>query len=430
MLDIKYVRENLAEVKKKIATKCQFKCEVDKVLKLDEEKRVLMGRVEMLRAEANKVSKQKGRRPDAVHRIGLCPEEGSAPEGDIARAKEIKKMLKDLEPQLAEAEENFKVEAVKLPNLPLDDVPVGKSPSENEVIKKEGKITLEKGKDHIEIGKVLDIIDIERASKVSGSRFYYLKNQAAELEFALVQYALDIVKKEGFKPIIPPDIIKLDAAWGSGHLEAINDDAYHIKGEDSVLVGTSEQSILPLHMNETLTDLPLRYVAFSTCFRREAGSYGKDVRGILRVHQFDKLEMFTFCRPEDSQKEHDIIVNLEERIVSGLGLPYQVVKLSTGDIGLPSAKTIDIETWMPGEGKYRETHSSSNCTDFQARRLNIRYKSDEGNKFVHTLNGTGVAIGRMLIAILENYQQKDGSVKVPEVLHKYLDFKEIMNMRR
>lgn len=404
MLDIKYVRENLDEVKKKIATKCQFKCDVDKILKLDEERRSLMARIEMLRAEQNKMAKE-GKRSE--------------------RAVEIKKMLKDLEPQLAEAEENFKVEAVKLPNIPFDDVPVGKDPSSNKVIKKVGKIKIEKGKDHIEIGKALDIIDIERASKVSGSRFYYLKNQAAELEFALIKYAMEIVEKEGFIPIIPPILIKEDIAWGSGHFEATNDDAYHMKNDEMVAVGTSEQSILPYYAGEIIENLPQRFVGFSTCLRREAGSYGKDVKGILRAHQFDKLEMFTFCQPEDSEKEHDLMVKLEEKIVAGLGLPYRVVKLCTGELGMPAAKTIDIETWLPGEGKYRETHSSSNCTDFQARRLNIRYKSEDGNKLVYTLNGSAVAIGRMLIAILENNQQKDGSVKVPEVLHKYLDFKEI-----
>lgn len=408
MLDIKFVRENLEEVKQKIATKAQFKFDLEKVLTLDEEKRSLQARIEMLRAEQKKASGK---------------------DGDIARAKEIKQMIKDLEPQLSDAEENFKIEAVRLPNIPLDDVPIGEA-SKNKIVKKTGTIKVKKGKDHIELGKSLDIIDIERASKTSGSRFCYLKDQAAELEFALIQYALDIVKKESFKLIIPPVIIKMDSAWGSGHFEAINDDAYHLRDEDAVLVGTSEQSILPMHQNEILDKLPLRYVAFSTCFRKEAGSYGKDVKGILRVHQFDKLEMFTFCKPEDSKEEHDLILKLEEKIMSGLGLPYQVVKLSTGDIGLPSAKTIDIETWMPGEEKYRETHSSSNCTDFQARRLNIRYKAEKGNEFVHTLNGTAVAIGRILIAILENYQsfgsaQDKVGIKIPEVLHKYLDFKEI-----
>ncbi len=408
MLDIKYVRENLKEVKKDIAQKCQFKCDVDKVLELDEERRGLMARIEMLRAAHNKMAK-----------------EGKSVSRRTDRAKEIKKMLKDLEPQLAEAEENFKIEAVKIPNIPLSDVPEGKDESQNEIIKTVGKIGLKKGNDHVEIGKKLDLIDIERASKVSGSRFYYLKNEAVELEFALIQYAMEIIKKEGFRAMIPPILIKNDMAWGSGHFEATNDDAYHMKNDEMVAVGTSEQSILPYYANEILRDLPQRFVAFSTCLRREAGSYGKDTHGIFRVHQFDKLEMFTFCESKDSEKELGLIVELEEKIMKGLELPYRVVKLCAGELGMPAAKTIDIETWLPGQGKYRETHSASNCTDFQARRLSIRYKSEKGNEFVHTINGTAVAIGRMLIAILENYQEKDGSVKVPEVLLKYVDFKEI-----
>ena len=408
MLDIKYVRENLEEVKKKIATKCQFKCDVDKVLKLDEERRGLMARTEMLRAEQNKMAK-----------------EGKSASRRTDRAVEIKKMLKDLEPQLDDAEENFKIEAVKLPNIPLPDVPEGEDPSQNEILKKEGKIRLKSGKDHVEISKTLDLIDIDRASKVSGSRFYYLKNEAAELEFALIGYALEMIKKEGFRAMIPPILINTGMAWGSGHFEATNDDAYHMKSDEMVATGTSEQSILPYYAGEIIDNLPQRFIAFSTCLRREAGSYGKDTRGIFRAHQFDKLEMFTFSRPEDSEKELGLIVELEEKIMKGLELPYRVVKLCTGELGMPAAKTIDIETWLPGQGQYRETHSSSNCTDFQARRLNIRYKDGEKSGFVHTLNGTAVAIGRMLIAILENYQEKDGSVKVPKVLHKYIDFKEI-----
>lgn len=408
MLDIKYVRENLENVKKKLTTKCQFKCDVDKVLKLDEERRGLMARIEMLRAEQNKMARE-GKRSE--------------------RAVEIKKMIKDLEPQLAEAEENFKIEAVRIPNIPLPDVPEGKDESQNEVIKTVGRIKLKTSKDHVEIGKTLDLIDIERAGKVSGSRFYYLKNQAVELEFVLIQYALEIIKKEGFQPMITPILIKEDMAWGSGHFESVNDDAYHMKNDEMVAIGTSEQSILPYFAGEILTELPQRFVAFSTCLRREAGSYGQDTRGIFRAHQFDKLEMFTFCRPEDSEKEHDLMVKLEEKIVSGLGLPYRLVKICTGDLGMPSAKTIDLEIWLPGQGKYRETHSSSNCTDFQARRLNIRCRKSEAGsqttEFVHTINGTAVAIGRMLIAIIENGQEKDGSVKIPEALQKYLDFKEI-----
>jgi seryl-tRNA synthetase len=404
MLDIKYLRQNLAAVKKALAQRNNFQFDLERVLKLDEERRSLMARIEMLRAEQNKMAKA-GKRSD--------------------RAVEIKRMLKDLEPQLAEAEENFKVEAVKLPNIPLPDVPEGKDSSQNKVIKTVGKIKLETGKNHIEIGRALDLIDAERAGKVSGSRFYYLKNEAVELEFALIKYALEIIKAKGFQPILPPVLIKENMAWGSGHFEAINDDAYHLRNDDLVAVGTAEQSILPYFAGEIVQNLPQRFVGFSTCLRREAGSYGKDVKGIFRAHQFDKVEMFTFSRPEDSEKEHDLIVELEEKIVSGLGLPYRLVSLCAGDLGLPAAKTIDLETWLPGQGQYRETHSASNCTDFQARRLNIRYQEGEKSGFVHTLNGTAVAIGRMLIAILENYQQKDGSVKVPEVLQKYLDFKEI-----
>lgn len=405
MLDIKYVRENLTEVKKALE-KRNANVDLEKILKLDDERRDILKRLEMLRAEQNELAAKKEKSDRAV---------------------EIKRILKDLKPQAQETEEKYKIEAVKIPNIPLDDVPVGRNESENKVIKTVGEIRIKSGKNHIELGKFLDIIDIDRAVKVSGSRFYYLKNEAVELEFALIMYALDIVKKEGFQPIIPPILIREDMAWGSGHFEAVNDDAYHTKLDELVLVGTAEQSILPYFANETLTKLPQRFVGFSTCLRREAGSYGKDVQGILRVHQFDKLEMFSYCEPEQSIKEHDKILSIQEKIVSGLGLPYRVVAVCTGDLGLPSAKTIDLETWMPGQERYRETHSSSNCTDFQTRRLKIRYKIDDESGFAHTLNGTAIAIGRTLIAILENYQQPDGSVKVPEVLQKYCGFKEIKN---
>lgn len=403
MIDIKYIRENLESVKKAIEKRAA-NIDFEKLIKLDDERKEILYRIETLRTEANQLAKEKQRSDRAI---------------------EIKKMLKDLEPQLLQAEENYKVLAVTVPNIPQDDVPVGKDDSENKVLKEEGEIKLKTGKDHMELGKALDIIDVDRAVKVSGARFYYLKNQAVEVEFALIKYALDIVKKEGFQPIIPPILIKEDMAWGSGHFEAINDDAYHMRNDELVAVGTSEQSILPMFAGETLENLPKRYVGFSTCLRRESGSYGKDVKGILRVHQFDKLELFSFTGPEDSKKEHELIVSLQEKIISGLGFPYRVVVLCTGEMGLPSSKTVDIETWMPGQEKYRETSSASNCTDFQARRLRIKYHEGEKSGFVHTLNGTAVVIGRMLIAILENYQQEDGSVKVPEALQKYLDFKEI-----
>lgn len=408
MLDIKYLRENLEETKKALA-KRREQFDLEKLIKLDDERKDLQKKVESLRAEQNELAKKKEWTEKAV---------------------EIKKMLKDLEPQLLEAQENYKIEAVKIPNIPFPDVLEGKDENDNQVLKEEGEIKLKKGKDHLEIGKALDLIDIDRAAKVSGSRFYFLKNEAVELEFALIKYALDIIKAEGFQPIIPPILIKEEMAWGSGHFEAVNDDAYHTKQDAMVAVGTSEQSILPMHANETLENLPKRYVGFSTCLRREAGSYGKDVVGILRAHQFDKLEMFSFCRPEESQKEHELIVSLEEKIMQGLELPYRVVNLCAADLSLPSAKTIDLEVWLPGQERYRETHSSSNCTDFQARRLKIRYKDGEKSGFIHTLNGTAIAIGRILIAILENYQSFDKaqdklSVKIPEVLHKYTGFQEI-----
>lgn len=403
MLDIKFVRENLKKVEENLE-KRNAKADLNNLLKLDDERKSLQQRIEELRAKQNELAK-KGERTD--------------------EAVKIKQMLKDLEPQLTEVQENYKIAAVQIPNMLIEDVPAGKSEEDNKILTQVGEIGLKKGKDHLEIGKSLNIIDVDRGAKVSGSRFYYLKNQAVDLEFALVRYALDIIEAEGFQPVIPPILVKKEIAWGSGHFEAINDDAYHTSEDDLVVVGTSEQSILPYYANEIIEKLPQRFVGFSTCLRREAGSYGKDVSGILRVHQFDKLEMFSFCKPEDSSKEHELIVSLEEKILSGLELPYQKVLLCGADLGLPSAKTIDLETWLPGQEKYRETHSSSNCTDFQARRLQIRYKNGDKTEFVHTLNGTAIAIGRIIIAILENYQQEDGSVKIPEVLHKYLNFKEI-----
>lgn len=407
MIDLKFVRENLVEVKNNMA-KRGVKIDWDKLLKLDSEVRDLQKRLEELHAKQNELSKSHEKNSEAI---------------------EIKKMLKDLEPQLADTKENLKIIAVTIPNILLDDVPEGTSEKDNKVIKKVGpsrlKIEPRQARDHVELGTKLDILDIERATKVSGPRFYYLKNQAVELEFALIKYVIDIVKKENFQPIIPPILIKNDLAWGSGHFEAVNDDAYHMKSDEMVAVGTSEQSILPMFANEIISDLPKRFLGFSTCLRREAGSYGKDTKGILRSHQFDKLEMFSFCDSSQSQKEHELIISIQEKIMQGLELPYQIVSLCGGDTSAPSAKTIDIETWMPSEGKYRETHSSSNCTDFQARRLNIRFKNDKGSNFVHTLNGTALAIGRTLIAIIENYQTSDGSIEVPEVLQKYVDFTKI-----
>jgi len=278
------------------------------------------------------------------------------------------------------------------------------------------------------LGKEWDLIDIERAAKVSGARFTYLKNELALIEFALVQLAFDILLKEGFVPVIPPILIRDEMMKSMGYVDTEADFAerYYLEKDKLFLVGTAEQSIGPMHQGEILKDLPKRYVAFSTCLREESGSYGKDTKGIFRLHQFDKLEMFSFARPEDSEKEHLFLLSLEEKMMQALKLPYRVVHLCTGDMSRPSASTYDIETWFPSQNRYRETHSVSNCTDFQSRRLNIRFKDNEGKtEFVHMLNGTAFAMVRMLIAIIENYQRKDGRIDVPRALQKYLGFKII-----
>lgn len=403
MLDINFIRQNLEKVKEGTANK-GYKVDFDRLLGLDEKRRELIVKIDQLRAERKKLSKE-----------------------DRVRGQSVKKELQKLEPKLKELEVDFKELMYSVPNLPAANIKVGKDESENEILKKVGKITLKKGKDHIELGKKLDLIDTEASAIASGSRFGYLKNQAVLLEFALVNFAFDLLIKEGFEPIIPPQMLKNEVARETGYYEKGNDDSFYLKDVPLVLIGTSEHSILAYHKDQILDvkELPKRYAGFSTCFRREAGSYGKDVKGILRVHQFDKVEMVSFCAPEDSKKEHQYFLSLEEKIMKALKIPYQVVRMCTGDLGIPAADKIDIEAWMPGQERYRETHSTSNCTDFQARRLNIKYRAEGGNKLVHTINGTAIAIPRPIIAILENYQQKDGSVKVPRVLQKYCGFNEI-----
>ena len=277
-----------------------------------------------------------------------------------------------------------------------------------------------------------DLIDIDRAGKVSGSRFGYLKGSAALLEFALVDLAMKTLAKEGFVPVVPPVLINEKSMRAMGYLERGKGEIYYLPSDNLYLVGTSEQSIGPMHMDEVFKEenLPKRYISFSTCFRREAGSYGKDTKGILRVHQFDKVEMFSLVRPEDSEKEHKFLLSLEEKLMRALELPYRVLDICSGDLGDPAAAKYDIEAWMPGQnngkGEYRETHSTSNTTDFQSRRLNIKYKNSAGKlEFVHMLNGTAFAMGRMIIAILENYQTEKGTIKVPQVLQNYLNISEI-----
>lgn len=401
--DIKYVREHKKEVLKGIKAK-SFDTDIDLLLELDEKRGILRKNIEELNAERKKVAEVK----------------------NVERGKEIKISLAKIEGEEKIIDEKINDILRKLPNLPLPEAPIGKDEADNVVLKEVG----EKPefnfpvKDYMALGEKLGWIETERAGKAVGSRFGYLLRDAVDLEFALIRFAFDVLKKEGFIPIVPPVFLKPEAMRGMGYLDYNKDEVYHLEKDDLYLIGTSEQAIGAMHMNEILDvkSLPLRYAGFSSCFRREAGSYGKDTKGILRVHQFDKIEMFTFTKPDDSQKEHEFLLSVEEKLMKALQIPYRVLQICTGDLGVQAANKYDIEAWMPGQNQYRETHSTSNDTDFQSRRLGIKYKNLETgkNEFVHTLNGTAFAIGRTLIAIMENYQQKDGTIKIPTVLEGYI----------
>ncbi len=427
MLDINYIRQNPGKVKEACVNK-QVKVDVDKILEIDkrlsEAKRIQEG-LNAIKNERNKTMHGVRDKATILGNIqGTMVIINKYLEDNKTTEEEVSTDVKELEKQRNEL-------LMQLPCIPFDEVPIGKDDSENVILRKSGspvKFSF-KGRDYMDLGESLKLIDTERAGKVAGSRFGYLKGQLPLLEFALVKLVMDTVQKEGFIPVIPPVMLKDQMARGTGYFEATDEkEAYYLPEDKMYLVGTSEQSLIAMHADEVLSekDLPLRYVAFSTCFRREAGSYGKDTKGILRVHQFDKLEMVVFSKPESSRDEHKLLLATEEKLMKALKLPYQVVNICTGDLGRPAAAKYDIEAWLPSENKYRETHSTSNCTDFQARRLNIRYRDKAGKvSFVHTLNGTAFAIGRILIMIMENYQQKDGSIKVPAVLQKFAGIKVI-----
>ena len=418
MLDIKYIREN-PELIKEGCRKKQIKIDIDQLLEIDKKRKELMLALEDARAQKNKANEE----------IKQLHEKGRK-EVIILKMRELDKNNDRIEAEFKELDAEFQGLMGLIPNPPCPDVHEGKDDSENKVIRKWGNLPKFdfKPKAHFELGESLDIIDTKRAGKVSGSRFGYLKNEMAFLELAMINFAVDTLSKQGFVPVIPPVMINLDSMKGMGYLEHGGEENMYILEKDNlILVGTSEQSIGPMHKDETFEekDLPKRYIGISTCFRREAGSYGKDTKGILRVHQFNKVEMFSFTKPEDSDKEHEYLLDLEEKLMQALKLPYQVVKMCTGDLGMPAARKYDIEVWLPSENRYRETHSTSTCTDFQARRLNIRLKRKDGKlEFVHMLNGTAFS-ERPILAILENYQQKNGLVKIPDVLQKYTGFKKI-----
>ena len=413
MLDIKFIRQNPDAVKDACEKK-NVKCDIDKLLDVDLKRVKLMQELEVIAAEKNKASKAIPQAKDQVERDAI-----------INAVKALDKNTGNLEKKLKELEIEFHELIFEIPNIPLASVPIGKDDSQNITLREVGKLPEFKftPKSYLEIAQKFDLIDVERAAKISGSRFGFLKGDVALLEFALVKLVFDTVLKEDFTPVVPPVMIKREMARGTGYFEQTDEkEAYHLPDDDLFLVGTSEQSLITMHADETFTaaQLPKMYLGFSTCFRREAGSYGKDTKGILRSHQFDKLEMVIFCQPQDSLKFHELLLSLEEKLMQALKLPYRVLNICTGDLGRPAAAKYDIEAWIPSENKYRETHSTSNCTDFQARRLNIRFRDKDGLHFVHTLNGTAFAIGRTIIAILENYQQKDGSVLIPEALQSYI----------
>jgi seryl-tRNA synthetase len=419
MLDIKFIRENPEKIKEGCQKK-GVKVDIDRILEVDKKRRETIMALEDMRAKKNKASKEIAEAKSEQEKKKI-----------IMEMKELDKGNDRLNKDLKALDEEFNTLMVAIPNLPLSDVPTGKSEKENVVLEEVGeKAKFDfQPKDYMKIGEGLGLIDVKRAAKTSGTRFGFIKKEAALLEFAIVNFAIEKLVKKGFILVIPPVMIKTEMARGMGFLEQADaNEAYYLPQDDLYLVGTAEQPLGTMHAGETFEgkDLPRRYIGFSTCFRREAGSYGKDTKGIFRVHQFDKVEMFSFCRSEDSQKEHKFFLETEKELMSELKIPYRVLQMCTGDLGFPTASKYDIEAWIPSENRYRETHSTSNCTDFQARRLNIRYqKKNDGLDFVHTINGTAFAVGRTLIAIIENYQQKDGSLKVPVALQKYLNFKVI-----
>lgn len=418
MLDIKFIRENPKLVKEKSKQK-GYVVDVDKLLKVDAERRKLIEEVDKIRSDRKKAA-------DARNKV-----QGQA----------LKVKLRQLEDELEKLHEEFYFLIREIPNMPLDDVPVGKNESENKPIRKWGQPKKYdfKVKDYNELGEDLSVIDTNTASKVSGSRFGYIKGELVLVQFALMQYALDLLTKESglkkfaksynikpFIPVIPPVMIKPQVFDQMARLEP-KEERYYIEKDNLYLIGSAEHTLGPMHMDQTLDEknFPIRYVGFSTAFRRESGTYGKDTRGIFRVHQFDKLEIESFTLSEDSKKEQDFIVSIQEHLMQLLEIPYQVVAICTGDMGGPDARQIDIETWFPAQNRYRETHTSDMMTDYQSRRLNTKVKRRDGKTdYVH-MNDATVFAGRTLLAIMENYQQKDGSILVPKVLQKYTNFNKI-----
>jgi seryl-tRNA synthetase len=388
---------------------------VDRVLEADRAWRAAQHRVEELRARQNRLSAE-------VPRLG-----GEERTRRIAELREIASTLREAEQEAKAQREALDRLLLQIPNPPHPSVPPGVDERDNVPVRSWGtrpEFDFEP-KDHVELGVALGILDFERAARTSGSRFYFLRGAGVRLQMALAQFALDILTAEGFVPVYPPTLVRPQVVVGAMGGEGLDEQmVYRVAQDDLALAGTSEHPLVAMHMDEVLdaARLPIRYVGISTCYRREAGTYGRESRGLYRVHQFDKVEMVSFTHPDRSWEEHEYLVSLEERIVQRLGLPYRVVLICGGDLGDSAAKKYDLEVWMPGRGEYGETHSCSNCTDFQARRLGIRFREGASSDYVHTLNGTAIAMTRMILALLENYQQPDGSVRIPDPLVPYTGF--------
>lgn len=422
MIDIKELKARREEIESNIKNR-YMNVDLEAIIKDQEERSALLVKADGLRAKRNENAQKMKQKLDPETRQAL-----------IEEGKNIKSELADVESKLQEVEQKFAEEARTIPNYASPEAPVGKEDKDNLAIKFVGEPTRFsfKAKDHVQLGENLDILDFDKGAKVSGQKFYYIKNRGVILQMALERYAMDIVIKHGFTPFITPDVAKEEILNGIGfNPRGAESNIYTIEGTGTCLVGTAEIT-LGGYYSDTILDkkeLPIKMTGLSHCFRREAGGAGQYSKGLYRVHQFSKLEMFIYCLPEESNDFHKELLSIEEEIFSGLGLPYRIVDTATGDLGAPAYRKFDIEAWMPGrgeDGEYGEVTSTSNCTDYQARSLNIRYRDDDGKiKFVHMLNGTAVALSRAIVAILENYQNEDGSVSIPAALIPYCGFDRI-----
>ncbi|MDA7548089.1 serine--tRNA ligase [Acidimicrobiia bacterium] len=415
MLDQQILRNNLDALKDNLERR-GLNIDVDFLVQQDEKKRAIKFEAEKARSEQKNIGKE------------ISQSEGTKKEELLKKASLLSENVKLLNEKYETEEKLFLQQWIKIPNLVDETSPTGATDQDNKEIKKVGEIKeIENIKNHLEIGESLNLIDVEKAAEVSGSRFSYIFGDLVKIELNLVSWVLEKLSSKEFTPTVPPVLVREEALFGTGFFPDDAEQVYEIPKDDLFLVGTSEVPLAALHANEILDleTLPVRYAGFSTCFRREAGTYGKDTTGIFRVHQFDKVEMFSFCNPEKSKDEHEYLLSIEEEILQELEIPYRVVDVCTGDLGASAAKKYDIEAWIPSQQSYREVTSCSNTTDFQARRLNIRTKIDGNTTTMHTLNGTALAVGRILIALIENNQKTDGSVEFSDSLAKILGVKKL-----